>query len=63
MWAAGCVLAELLRGAPLFTGTSEIGHLCKVIELLGAPTVENWPVSVSAWLHGCVAAWLRGCVL
>lgn len=50
MWAAGCILGELLLGRILFETTSEIGQLSKHIEFCGAPTVATWPVS-------CPAVW------
>ena len=36
MWAAGCVLAELLTGRALFPGSSDLDQLCRVREVLGS---------------------------
>eukprot|EP01068_Selenidium_serpulae_P008017 Selendium_serpulae@DN4871_c0_g1_i1.p1 len=43
MWAAGCVLAELLEGRPIFQGDSEIDTLFRMFTILGTPTVQDWP--------------------
>jgi serine/threonine protein kinase len=37
IWSAGCVLAELLGGAPLLPGQSDVDQLAKVHVLLGPP--------------------------
>lgn len=43
LWAAGCVFAEMLRGIPLFGGTTDIEQLALVVRLLGTPDTEQWP--------------------
>ncbi|KAL9900603.1 cyclin-dependent kinase 20 [Glossina fuscipes fuscipes] len=43
IWAAGCVLAEMLRGVPLFAGTTDIEQLALVIRTLGTPRLNEWP--------------------
>lgn len=43
LWAAGCVLAEMLRGVPLFPGTTDIEQLALVVRVLGTPDPEQWP--------------------
>lgn len=43
MWSMGCVMAELLKGKPLFDGKSELAQLDKIIKTMGSPTDENWP--------------------
>ncbi|TGZ62543.1 hypothetical protein CRM22_007387 [Opisthorchis felineus] len=37
VWSFGCILAELLTGAPLFPGEDEGDQLACIIELLGMP--------------------------
>ncbi|CAH8479022.1 unnamed protein product [Heterobilharzia americana] len=37
MWSFGCILAELLTGAPIFPGEDEADQLACIIELLGMP--------------------------
>lgn len=41
MWSIGCILAELLLGKALFSGSSTINQLEKIVELLGYPTRED----------------------
>ncbi|KAK9983502.1 hypothetical protein SO802_033027 [Lithocarpus litseifolius] len=40
-WSAGCVLAELLLGEPLFSGESAVDQLVEIIKVLGTPTREE----------------------
>ncbi|XP_047340849.1 shaggy-related protein kinase theta-like [Impatiens glandulifera] len=41
MWSAGCVMAELLLGQPLFPGESGVDQLVEIIKVLGTPTREE----------------------
>nr|XP_043627624.1 shaggy-related protein kinase epsilon-like [Erigeron canadensis] len=41
MWSAGCVMAELLLGHPLFPGESGVDQLVEIIKILGTPTREE----------------------
>ncbi|XP_075642077.1 glycogen synthase kinase-3 homolog MsK-3-like [Castanea sativa] len=41
MWSAGCVLAEILLGEPLFSGESAVDQLVEIIKVLGTPTREE----------------------
>ena len=41
MWSAGCVMAEMATGMPLFPGDSEISTMFKVFEKLGTPADEE----------------------
>ena len=41
VWSAGCVIAELLIGKPLFPGDSGVDQLVEIIKLLGTPTREE----------------------
>lgn len=43
IFAAGCILAELILGRPLFAGTSEGDQLMKVCTVLGSPSKADWP--------------------
>lgn len=54
MWAVGCILAELLSLRPLFKGEEtkmdnkkqvpfQENQLLKILEILGTPTLDNWP--------------------
>lgn len=42
VWAAGLVFAEMLRGSPVFCGTSSIDQLYKIFVVLGQP-LTDWP--------------------
>lgn len=41
MWSAGCVLAELLLGQPIFPGDSGVDQLVEIIKVLGTPTRDQ----------------------
>ncbi|CAI0552015.1 unnamed protein product [Linum tenue] len=41
IWSAGCVVAELLLGQPLFPGESGVDQLVEIIKVLGTPTREE----------------------
>ncbi|CAE7663809.1 gskA [Symbiodinium sp. CCMP2456] len=41
MWAAGCVLGEMLLRQPLFAGKDGIDQLYKIIEIMGTPTAQQ----------------------
>ncbi|GLT38556.1 hypothetical protein SLA2020_127980 [Shorea laevis] len=41
IWSAGCVLAELILGQPLFPGESGVDQLVEIIKVLGTPTREE----------------------
>lgn len=43
MWAAGCILAELLNRQPLFPGQNGIDQLSRIFNTLGTPSAEDWP--------------------
>jgi serine/threonine protein kinase len=43
LWAAGCVLAEMLGLTPFIPGQSDIDQLAKMQHKLGSITPQNWP--------------------
>jgi hypothetical protein len=43
VWAAGCILAELMTGEPLFTPDDNIAHSRAIYRLCGVPDAANWP--------------------
>ena len=47
IWGAGCVFGEFLEGVPLLDGKNELDQCQKVFQLLGPPTVTQWPVCIS----------------
>mmetsp|Transcript_4779 Transcript_4779/g.13784 ORF Transcript_4779/g.13784 Transcript_4779/m.13784 type:complete len:309 (-) Transcript_4779:3564-4490(-) len=51
VFGVGCIAAELLRGKPLFDGSSQLDQICKMVETLGTPDESTWPelASLSDW--------------
>ena len=43
IWSAGCILAELVLGRPLFTGKTEMDQLKLIFDMVGTPTTRSWP--------------------
>ncbi len=43
IWSAGCILAELVLGRPLFTGKTEMDQLQLIFDMVGTPTSRSWP--------------------
>jgi len=41
VWSAGCVMAELMLGYPLFPGQSCVDQLVRIIKVLGTPSPED----------------------
>ena len=49
VWAAGCIMAELMSLIPLFPGSDENDELIKICSVLGTPTCNDWK-------EGCMLA-------
>lgn len=43
MWSAGCILAEMFTGRPLFAGSSNDDQLQRIFKIMGTPTPRTWP--------------------
>lgn len=43
MWSAGCIMAELLSGQPLFPGQDETDQVGKIAQVLGEPNETTLP--------------------
>ena len=43
VWAAGCILAELMTGQPLFTPDDNLQHSRQIYRLCGVPDAAAWP--------------------
>jgi dual specificity tyrosine-phosphorylation-regulated kinase 2/3/4 len=46
MWSLGCIIAEMVNGAPIFAGDCEADHLLAIMEVLGLPPQELIAASV-----------------
>ncbi|RMZ83133.1 hypothetical protein DV738_g1243, partial [Chaetothyriales sp. CBS 135597] len=43
IWSAGCIMAEMYTGRPLFPGTTNEDQLQKIFRLMGTPSEHTWP--------------------
>jgi cyclin-dependent kinase len=43
VWAAGCVIAEMALGKPLFRGNSELAMIHSIFQLMGTPKQADYP--------------------
>ena len=43
IWSAGCIMAEMSRGQPLFYGTTNEDQLMRIFRVLGTPSERSWP--------------------
>ncbi|KAK9378381.1 kinase-like domain-containing protein [Kockiozyma suomiensis] len=43
MWSAGCIMAEMYTGRPLFPGTTNEDQLQRIFRLMGTPSEQTWP--------------------
>lgn len=41
LWSVGCVLAEMIRGRPLFPGQNGVDQLIEIIKVLGVPSRQQ----------------------
>ena len=63
--AVGCILAELLAHKPLLPGTSEIQQVDLIVQLLGTPNENIWPVRLKLFIMSlllCVCVCVCVCV-
>lgn len=42
IFAAGCIMCELITTRPLFPGSNEVDQLFKIMTILGSPTEKTW---------------------
>ncbi|XP_008054920.1 mitogen-activated protein kinase 15 [Carlito syrichta] len=49
MWSLGCILGEMLRGKPLFPGTSTLHQLELILETIPPPSEEDLPALGSGY--------------
>ena len=43
LWSIGCIFAELVTGAALFDGRTDLDQLEKIFRFLGSPNGTTWP--------------------
>jgi non-specific serine/threonine protein kinase len=43
IWSAGCIMAEMFTGRPLFPGQQNDDQLLRIFRLMGTPTEDSWP--------------------
>ena len=43
IWSAGCIMAEMFTGRPLFPGTTNEDQLLKIFRFMGTPSERSWP--------------------
>ena len=43
IWAAGCVIIEMILGKPLFQASNEISLLFAIFKVFGTPKIEDYP--------------------
>lgn len=43
IWSAGCIMAEMFTGRPLFPGTTNEDQLVRIFRIMGTPTERTWP--------------------
>jgi len=43
IWSAGCIMAEMYSGRPLFPGTTNEDQLQRIFRLMGTPSERSWP--------------------
>lgn len=43
IWSAGCIMAEMYSGRPLFPGTTNEDQIVRIFRIMGTPTERTWP--------------------
>ncbi|EFW99344.1 negative regulator of the pho system protein [Grosmannia clavigera kw1407] len=43
IWSAGCIMAEMFTGRPLFPGTTNEDQIVRIFRIMGTPTEHTWP--------------------
>lgn len=43
IWSAGCIMAEMYTGRPLFPGTANEDQLVRIFRIMGTPSERTWP--------------------
>lgn len=43
IWSAGCIMAEMYTGRPLFPGTTNDDQIVRIFRIMGTPSERTWP--------------------
>ncbi|KAL1839180.1 hypothetical protein VTJ49DRAFT_1799 [Mycothermus thermophilus] len=43
IWSAGCIMAEMFTGRPLFPGTTNEDQILRIFRIMGTPNERTWP--------------------
>lgn len=43
IWSAGCIMAEMFTGRPLFPGTTNEDQIVRIFRIMGTPSERTWP--------------------
>jgi len=43
IWSVGCIFAEMVKGRPLFPGSTDADQLQQIFKILGTPSEASWP--------------------
>ncbi|KAK4146287.1 kinase-like domain-containing protein [Dichotomopilus funicola] len=43
IWSAGCIMAEMFSGRPLFPGTTNEDQIIRIFRIMGTPSERTWP--------------------
>jgi len=54
-WSCGCVIAEMMRGAPLFAGESSWGQMYEIVRVLGTPLPQQVKALEQCKIQGRIA--------
>lgn len=58
-WSCGCVIAEMMSGAPIFTGDSSWGQMYAILRILGTPSAAEMEALTPKHGGGRLALHLR----
>jgi negative regulator of the PHO system len=43
IWSAGCIMAEMFSGRPMFPGTTNEDQILRIFRIMGTPSEDIWP--------------------
>lgn len=60
LWSVGCVFKELLALKPLFSGSTDIDHLSRIVSVLGDLNEEAWPGCSKLPDYAAISSFIKG---